>query len=29
MLWRSLEKDTGHWISVDEIEQTEAALRGL
>ncbi|BCU82741.1 cytochrome ubiquinol oxidase subunit I [Polycladomyces abyssicola] len=25
MLWRSLEKDTGHWISVDEIKQMEAS----
>lgn len=29
MLWRSLENDTGHWISVGEIKQTEALSRGL
>jgi cytochrome aa3-600 menaquinol oxidase subunit 1 len=29
MLWRSLEKDTGYWISVEEIKKTEAAVRGL
>ncbi|MBA4543618.1 MULTISPECIES: cytochrome aa3 quinol oxidase subunit I [Thermoactinomyces] len=29
MLWRSLEKDTGYYISVEEIKKNEAAVRGL
>jgi cytochrome aa3-600 menaquinol oxidase subunit I len=29
MLWRSFENDEGYWISVDEIKQTEASIRGV